>query len=142
MKKFSIALLTISIISLSALWAANKANKPAENAQAKLSQVMEFTPENAKNIISSFPTILVIDFYAEWCGPCRTIKPAFEEIAQEYKDRYTFAKINIDKCPDIAAELDIKSIPTFAIISNGKLIDKIIGSQSKESLIEKINQAD
>lgn len=102
---------------------------------------IELTQENAKNFIERFPRVIIVDFYADWCQPCKIIEPIFEEISLELKDKYSFAKINIDKCADFAKECEILSIPTIAIFSNGKLIEKINGLQTKDSLLKRIEQA-
>ncbi len=103
--------------------------------------VHELTAENAAQIISQHPGILVIDFYAEWCQPCKTLKPIFEEVAQQYKDKYTFARIDIDKCQQIAAQLQITSIPTIVIFQGGQVLDTLTGLMPKETLIERIQEA-
>lgn len=103
--------------------------------------VHELTAENAAQIISQHPGILIIDFYAEWCQPCKTLKPIFEEVAQELKDRFTFARIDIDKCQQIATQLQITSIPTIKIFNGGQVLETMTGLISKEDLIASIQQA-
>ena len=138
--------LGISILALSiAVWAKNKSVSEQPSTSTKdtkeLSNIIELTAENAQTIISKIPTILIVDFYAEWCGPCKTLKPIFETVAQEFKNKYTFAKINVDTCQEVAKTYGISSLPTIAIMSGGKIIEKIVGLQTKEALIEKINEA-
>lgn len=134
-----------SLVSLSALCAPKAApktepTKTEETKMAHTSIVQELTKENAETIITNLP-LVVIDFYAEWCGPCKTLKPVFEEVAKELNNKYVFAKINIDNCPDIATKYNVSSIPTIAIFSNGKLLAKVTGLMPKETLIEKIEDA-
>ena len=138
-------LISASLLSLSILWATNKKTVKTDDSKKdsdspSYSCVMELTKENAQAVIDKIPTVIIIDFYAPWCGPCRTLKPIFEEIAQEFKNVYGFAKINVDNCQEVAKKYQISSLPTIAIISQGKMLGKIVGLQSKETLIEKINQ--
>ena len=80
----------------------------------------------------------LVDFWAEWCGPCHMIAPTIEEIAKDYKGKLKVCKLNVDQAPKTASEYGIMSIPTLAIFKDGKLVDKIIGVVSKEELISKI----
>ena len=147
MKTILLLIATISIISLTALWAAKNIPKLSSQGpktvspdEEKPSIIKDLTPENANPIITSLP-LVVIDFYAEWCGPCKTLKPIFEEIAHELGNKYVFAKVNIDVCKDVAAQYSITSIPTVAIFSNGKLLAKVTGLTTKKTLLETIETA-
>ena len=149
MKKNAILLVFFfSFTTLSILWAKSHISQKSQSTGGtntmetkSQAQILELTPENAQMVIANAPNLLIIDFYAEWCGPCKTLKPIFEEIATEFKDQYLFAKINIDTCKNIATEYQITSIPTIALFSNGKLVEKITGLVSKETLLEKIEIA-
>ena len=77
---------------------------------------------------------VVVDFWAEWCGPCRTIGPALEEISSEMNGKVTIAKINIDENPGIASQLGIRSIPTLMIFKDGQKVDQKIGAAPKGDL--------
>jgi thioredoxin len=138
------AFLSLSLLTISILWATNKSSQKATEPMTETKKtpinLVELTAEKASHAISKSPQLLIIDFYAEWCGPCKNLKPIFEEVAGEFKD-YLFAEINIDKCQDIAKEYQITSIPTILIFSNGKPIDRITGFVSKETLIKKIKEA-
>ncbi|MCM8814788.1 MAG: thioredoxin [Candidatus Omnitrophica bacterium] len=85
-------------------------------------------------------SVVFVDFYADWCGPCRMMAPVVEEIAKELEGKVVVAKLNVDENPEIAARFQIFSIPTFIIFKGGKLQDKIIGAVGKARLIEKITQ--
>jgi thioredoxin 1 len=81
---------------------------------------------------------LVIDFWAEWCGPCRRIGPIIEELAQEFAGKVTFGKCNTDENQQLAMELSISAIPNIVFFSNGQLVDRVIGAYPKEAIREKI----
>ena len=77
---------------------------------------------------------VVVDFWAEWCGPCRMIGPALEEISNEMAGKVKVAKVNIDENPGIAAQLGIRSIPTLFIFKNGQKVDQKVGAATKGDL--------
>lgn len=74
----------------------------------------------------------LIDFYADWCGPCKIMSPIFEELAEEYKDKIELKKVDVEAKGDMAAKFSIMSIPTFVITKDGKEIDRKIGAMPKE----------
>ena len=88
---------------------------------------------------SSLP--VVVDFWAEWCGPCRMIAPALEEIATELKDKVKIAKLNIDENPTVASNLGIRSIPTLIIFKDGKAAAQKVGAAPKGELSKWISAA-
>ena len=94
--------------------------------------------ENFNQIIEENP-IVVVDFWAEWCGPCRAMNPMVEELSSIYENKIVFAKLNVDKNPIIPSKYGISSIPTFLIIKNGQVMNSIIGAITQE-LFEAINQ--
>ena len=75
-----------------------------------------------------------VDFWAEWCGPCRAVSPAVEELSDEYKNKVDFVKVNVDQNNDLAQKYSIFSIPTLAIFANGKVIAQSAGAASKDSI--------
>ncbi|MDD1702478.1 MAG: thioredoxin [Methanoregula sp.] len=81
---------------------------------------------------------LVVDFWAEWCGPCRKIGPVIEELAQEFAGKVTFGKCNTDENQQLAMQLDISAIPNIVFFSHGKVVDRVIGAYPKEAIKEKI----
>ena len=82
--------------------------------------------------------LVVIDFWAEWCGPCRSIAPAVEELATEFEDKAIIGKYNVDNDNELSEEYGIRSIPTLLFFKDGKLVDKQVGASSKADLKAKI----
>jgi len=85
-------------------------------------------------IKSSKPSI--VDFWAEWCGPCRTIGPVFEELAKEYSGKINFFKMNVDENSSTPAKFGIRGIPTLLLFKDGKMFDQIVGAVPKEHIAE------
>ena len=81
---------------------------------------------------------VLVDFWAEWCGPCRMITPVVKEIAEEYDGKLKVCKVNVDEAPGTSSEYGIMSIPTLAIFKDGVLADKVIGVVPKTELVSKI----
>jgi len=82
---------------------------------------------------------VLVDFFATWCGPCQMMAPILEEIGEEEKeDRFIVAKVDGDKEPELLAEQGVMSFPTFVIYKDGKEVDRVMGAQAKESLMEKV----
>jgi len=95
------------------------------------------TDESFKKLIAENKPV-VVDFWAEWCGPCRMIGPVIEELANEYEDRAIIGKMNVDENSEMPGEYAIRSIPTILFFKNGVLRDKHIGVASKSVLEEKL----
>jgi len=84
---------------------------------------------------------LLVDFWAPWCGPCRVVGPIVDQLAAESDGRYRIAKMNVDDNPQTASRYQIASIPTMLIFKNGAVIDRIVGAQPKQAIVERLNQA-
>ena len=82
---------------------------------------------------------LVIDFWAEWCGPCRMVSPIIEELAEEYADRVNIGKCDVDSCDDITSAYRVRNIPTIVFLKGGQQVDKHVGAISKADLKAKID---
>ena len=93
-----------------------------------------FNNENFdSNVLKSEKTVLV-DFWAEWCGPCKMLSPVIDELAQENKDKYVIGKVNVDECPDIAAKYGIRSIPCLLYFKDGKVEKQSVGVVDKSEI--------
>jgi thioredoxin 1 len=83
--------------------------------------------------------LMLTDFWAAWCGPCRMIAPVIEELADEYSGKITFAKVNVDENPMTSQQLGIMSIPTMIVSKKGEVLDVLVGAMPKEMLKQKID---
>lgn len=103
--------------------------------------VAELTEENFKSEVIDHKGVVIVDFWAEWCGPCKVMEPIFDEAASEAAGKVKFAKLNVDKAQKTAGEYGVMSIPTLIIFKDGKKIEQLIGVQDKETLLKKIEEA-
>ncbi|MFO7825155.1 MAG: thioredoxin [Cyclobacterium sp.] len=103
----------------------------------KMAKAIEITDTNFDEIIKSEQPVLM-DFWAEWCGPCKMIGPIVEELAADYEGKATITKLDVDSNPDIASKFGIRSIPTLLIFKGGKVVDKVIGAVPKSVLADKL----
>jgi len=101
--------------------------------------VKHVTTETFDSVIGQSSNLVMVDFWATWCGPCRIIAPVIEELANEYKGRVTFAKVNTDENPDLASRFNIRGIPTLIFFKDGKQIDQVVGAVPKSHLKTKID---
>jgi len=81
---------------------------------------------------------VLIDFYADWCGPCKAIAPVIEELAAEFDGRALVAKVNVDDAPQLASKFRVQSIPTLVIVQNGEVVEQIVGLATKRVLSQKL----
>ena len=100
----------------------------------------EFTADNFESEVIQSTQPVLVDFWAEWCGPCRQIGPVVDEVADEYKGRVVVGKVNVDHHPDIASQYGIRSIPNLLIFLQGKVQQQIIGAVEKKELVEALDK--
>ena len=81
---------------------------------------------------------MVLDFWAEWCGPCRMVSPIIDELATEYEGRVTIGKMNVDESDDVVGRFGIRNIPTVLFFKDGKMVGKVVGATAKDKFVEKI----
>lgn len=100
--------------------------------------VVELTDENFDATVASGVTL--VDFYADWCGPCKMMGPVIDELANEFSEKATIGKVDIDSAQSTAAKNQITSIPTLVLFKNGQEVEKIIGLQNLDSLRSLLNK--
>ncbi len=98
----------------------------------------EFTDATFKTEVLDSDKLSVIDFWAEWCGPCRAIGPVIEELAKDYNGKVNIGKVNVDTNPQISMDYGITSIPAILFVKGGKVVDKLVGAQPKANFVKKI----
>ena len=104
-----------------------------------LKMALEFTEENFESLAIKSEKLVMVDFWAEWCGPCRMVGPHVEELATEYDGKAIVGKVNVDLHGGIAAQFGVRNIPTIVFLKNGELVDKVVGAVPKDQLAEKLD---
>ncbi|MGB2803299.1 MAG: thioredoxin [Candidatus Zixiibacteriota bacterium] len=105
-----------------------------------MSETIEFTDGNFEGEVLKSDKPCLVDFWAEWCGPCRMVGPIVEEIAKEYAGKLKVGKLNVDKNGQTAVKYGIMSIPSLLIFDGGKVVDQIVGAAPKKQFVEKIDK--
>tara|TARA_E500000331_G_scaffold305064_1_gene308549 strand:+ start:104 stop:427 length:324 start_codon:yes stop_codon:yes gene_type:complete len=104
-----------------------------------MSNVIEFNDSNFDSEVLKSDKPVLVDFWAEWCGPCKMIAPSVEKISEEYSDKLKVGKLDVDSNPNISSTFGIRSIPTLLIFKNGAPVDQIVGAVSKEVIASKVD---
>jgi thioredoxin len=99
---------------------------------------LEYTDSNFKEKVLDSDKLTMIDFWAEWCGPCRAIGPVVEELSKEYDGEVNIGKVNVDQNPQLSINYGITSIPAILFVKEGKVVDKLVGAQPKSNFVKKI----
>lgn len=101
--------------------------------------VLQITDATLDKVLKTDKPV-VIDFWAEWCGPCRMVAPIIEQLAEEYKDNVIVGKIDVDENNEATTKYGIRNIPTILFIKKGQVVDKIVGTADKRLFVDKINK--
>lgn len=105
-----------------------------------IDMAIELTDANFNDLVMQSQKPVMIDFWAEWCGPCRMVGPVVTEIGEEYQGRAVVGKVNVDNNPEITSKFGIRNIPTILFFKNGEIADKQVGAVPKAVLTAKLEQ--
>lgn len=102
--------------------------------------LVHLTEKNFDEEVLKSPVPVLVDFWAQWCGPCRMVGPIVEEIAHELDGKLKVAKLNVDEAQELAIKYNVMSIPTLMFFKKGQAVDQVVGVLPKEQLMKKVNQ--
>ena len=100
---------------------------------------LEFTDANFHELVINSDKPVMVDFWAEWCGPCRMVGPLVDELYTEYEGKAVVGKVNVDSSSEVSAKFGVRSIPTILFIKNGEVVDKVVGAVPKATLASKLD---
>ena len=101
--------------------------------------ILHLTDASFDSTLAERQEAVVVDFWAEWCGPCKAIAPVLEELAQEYAGKVTIVKLNVDEHPGVAARFQVRSIPTLLFFKGGRVVDQVIGAVPKAQIKKRLD---
>ncbi|MFN1834541.1 thioredoxin [Balneola sp. MJW-20] len=104
-----------------------------------MGKTVEITDSNFDEEVLNSENPVLVDFWAEWCGPCRMIGPVVEELADEYDGKAKIGKVNVDNNPQVSVKYGIRSIPALLIFKNGEVVDQIVGAVPKTHLVKQLD---
>ncbi len=102
--------------------------------------IIELTADNFEAEVLKSDTPVLVDFWAEWCGPCRMLAPTIDQVATDYAGRVKVAKLNVDHFGEIAARYQIRGIPTILVFNGGEIHDQMVGAGSKETIVKMVDR--
>jgi len=97
-------------------------------------QIVHLNDKTFSENVETNPGPILVDFWAEWCMPCRALAPVIDELATEFQGKVRFAKVNVDECKDIPAKFGIRGIPTLILFNDGKKVNELVGNQPKDKI--------
>ena len=100
-----------------------------------MEKVLHVQPADWQGIETSAKPVF-LDFWADWCGPCKMLGPTFDRLAEKYGEQVTFAKVNVDEMPDVANKFAVRSIPTLVLLQNGNEVERLVGLRSEQELAQ------
>ncbi len=101
--------------------------------------IVHLTDASFDQALAERSEAVIVDFWAEWCGPCKAIAPVLEELAQEYAGKVTIAKVNVDEHPGLAARFQVRSIPTLLFFKAGSVVDQVVGAVAKAQIKKRLD---
>jgi thioredoxin 1 len=113
-------------------------SEATNNEEGNMKAIIELNETNFEAEVLKSAQLVLVDFWAEWCGPCKMIAPVLEEIATEQAGRVKVAKVNVDENPDLAGHYQIQSIPTLFFFADGVARDRIIGAAGKKAIVSRL----
>ena len=99
---------------------------------------IDVTTDNFDELVLASEKPVLVDFWAEWCGPCRMISPVLEELSNEYSEKITVAKVNVDLEPDLAMRFNVTGIPLVGLFQGGQMVKQLVGARPKASYLEEL----
>ena len=94
---------------------------------------------NSSNFEEAKSGVALVDFWAPWCGPCKMLSPAIDQLAEDFEGKAKICKVNTDEERELSEQFDVRSIPTLIFLKDGQVVDQLIGAQSKQAITDKLN---